>query len=490
MHYLTKTNFKLYLECPKHFWVKLNTPDQFKEKLSLADQHKIEQGYEVENLARNLFAPGIEMPSKLIEAVVATKEALKNNHVIYQATVEQANCLVRADIIVFDEQSKKWNIYEVKSSSTLKTKEHLPDIAFQRIVFEKMGIPIQDVFIVHLNKEYYKKNNIVWSELFQVENVTEKVAKIRSTIELQIQDAIKIMNFHVSDDLSSCYKPQECPCVKICHPNLPEYSIYDIARIATSKHLPYLRNNNIVDIHEMPDELELSENQAKQVQLAKKKATIIDKAKIKDLLGELVYPLYFLDYETFNSAIPLINGYKPNQQITFQYSLHILEKPEAEIQHCEYLANDLAETGIPLLNSLKHNIGNLGSIIVWNKSFEMRMNKEMAEIYPEYESFLTNINERVFDLMDIFKKNHYLDYRFKGSNSIKKVMPVLVPELSYQTLEVQNGSMAQVIWFYAVMNRLDKLAGKNKQDIFQNLLKYCKMDTWAMVKIFYKLQAL
>jgi hypothetical protein len=237
----------------------------------------------------------------------------------------------------------------------------------------------------------------------------------------------------------------------------------------------------IVDIYDVPDNFELSEKQRFQVEVAKSKETYIDKEEIEDMFDDLEYPLYFLDYETFNPAIPLFNGYSPFDHITFQYSLHVLDE-DGNLDHFEYLHTEKTDPIPHLLDSLKEHIKDEGSIVVWNKGFEGGRNKSMGSIYPEYRDFCEGMNDRLFDLMDVFKDNLYHDPLFKGSYSIKYVLPVLVPDLSYDDLNIRNGSMAMASWYDFVFK------DKEDENIIDDLLRYCELDTLAMVRVWEELR--
>jgi hypothetical protein len=243
-----------------------------------------------------------------------------------------------------------------------------------------------------------------------------------------------------------------------------------------------LADLDIFDVEDIPDDFKMTKPQKELFYVQKTKLPVIKEENIKKALDELKYPLYFLDYETISKPVPLLDGHKPNQQIAFQYSLHILEK-NGQLKHFEYLAEDFENATKNLARSLRENIGDVGSVIVWNQGFEKGRNKEMAEIHPEYRDFLLNLNNRVFDLMLIFKKD-YFHPDFKGSASIKKVLPVMCPGFSYDDLEIQNGTMAMDIWDKMIFGNKTE---QEKEEIKNNLLEYCKLDTLAMVEIFKKL---
>ena len=207
----------------------------------------------------------------------------------------------------------------------------------------------------------------------------------------------------------------------------------------------------------------------------------IDHAAIKREMAKLEYPLNFLDYETYNPGVPFYDGYKPYQHMVFQYSLHVFETPNSEPEHFECLVTEETDPSIKLVEHLSKHISPTGSVIVWYRPFEGARNSEMAERYPEYSDFLLNINERIYDLMDVFSKGYYVHRDFHGSASIKNVLPVLVQdhEITYDDLPIPKGDEAMMAWV-GIMSGIKPQ--EEVEQTKQDLLRYCEMDTLAMVK--------
>ena len=223
----------------------------------------------------------------------------------------------------------------------------------------------------------------------------------------------------------------------------------------------------------------LTQNQKTQVELEKSQKPEIEIENIQQTLEELEYPLIFLDYETYVSAIPKVEGFSPHQHVPFQVSVHVLES-ENKLKHFEYLADNIENAPLELIEFLNETIPSKGTIISWHASFENTRNKQISEIYPEYDQFLLGLNNRTFDLESIFKD----DYRhpgFKGKTSIKKVLPVLCPDFSYKNLDIQSGTEAMENWHRIIF---ESLSEEEIIKIQNSLLEYCKLDTLAMVKIF------
>jgi CRISPR/Cas system-associated exonuclease Cas4 (RecB family) len=483
-HYLSKSDFLKYQTCPGYLWLWKNNRELVPQDDAEDIERRIEQGNEVESYARKLFPDGVLVEDKLEQAQKKTDELVAaGKNTIFQATaITTEGLLAMADIIVRD--GDKWDIYEVKSTTDIK-KEHINDAAFQLVAFEKAGFEIGKVHLIHLNSEYKRHGSIEPKKLFIIEEVTEKLREIEKDIEAMTGDALDYVNRPDEPNTCSCNlktKSNHCPTFKHFHPDVPEYSIYNLTRISNKK-INTLVDMEVYHLDDIPDGFELTDKQQNQLTAHKIQKALIDHQEIKKELAVLKFPLYFLDYETVSTAVPMFEGTWPYQQVPFQYSLHIFTEPNGKLEHHEYLAQKKDGHPIPgLLEKMKEDIGPIGSVIVWNKNFEMGRNTEMGESYPEYRTFLADLNERVYDLMDIFTKQYHVHPEYHGSTSIKYVLPVLVPELSYKEMNIPNGAIATTRWYDSVAR--DDMPETERAQIYADLLKYCELDTLAMYKIY------
>lgn len=489
MAYLSKSDFLKYQVCPSYLWLWKHKREVVPVDEEDAINRRLEQGNEVERFARKLFNEATLVETKGAQAKVDTEKLVASGvNTIFQATViTEDGLLAMADVIRYDHQTESWDLYEVKSTNAVKS-EHISDTTFQRVAFEDAGYKIGRVSVIHLNKDYVRNGELEPEKLLKETDITDKVDAVISVIRQQIGDALEIINEPDEPKTCSCrLKPKSghCPTFKYFNPDIPEYSVFHISRIGNKK-LGILVDGDITDIEDVPDDFGLTVVQRNQVEVAKSKQPVIDVTAVRDVLSELEYPLYFLDYETLSTALPLFDGCRPFQQVVFQYSLHVQARPGAELEHYEYLARNSAQTPVQgLLGALQEHLGNEGSVVVWNKSFEAARNREMGVMYPVYADFLEGINNRIFDLMDVFSKQHYVHHQFKGSTSIKAVLPVLVPDVSYKVLDIQNGASASAKWYDALFGGVER---QESEHIFEGLLKYCCLDTLAMVKIYDYLQ--
>lgn len=480
---LTKTDFIQYLNCPESLWLLKNKPEIYpKGDFSLFLEKLINEGYEVEEYAKLLFPNGINLPENSTPEY--TKQQLESSNTIFfqPAFLSKKGVFARIDILE-KLPDNTYHIYEIKSATSIK-KGKLEDACFQKHVLQECGYPVSKTSIIHLNKDYVKDGDIIVNELLEVVDVTEQINLIYSAVVNDINSASNFIHKEVINEnqCSSRYKTRSnhCDCFKYFNKDVPEFSIYEIARISAKK-IGQLVDNNQLSILDIPSDFELSVIQQTQVESVRQELVIINKPSISKTLSSLKFPLHFVDYETFPTAIPKLNKMSPHNHLVFQVSLHTMQD-NGDLTHFEWLGTAL-EQPIEMLKQMQDFTGLTGTFISWNAPFEVSRNKDMLVWTPEFTDYLNYMNSHMFDLMNIFKTD-YVDYRFHGSTSIKKVLPVLCPQFSYSDLKVQDGTMALDTWGRMVS---DSHFNENKEQTRKNLLAYCKLDTLAMVEIYKKL---
>ena len=262
-----------------------------------------------------------------------------------------------------------------------------------------------------------------------------------------------------------------------CWNHIPKDAVFDVGNLHTKKKFE-LYNQGIILIKDIPDEFELSDKQRMQVEGVKNNTSYVDSMRLNQFLDNLCGPLYFLDFETISSGVPLFDRTRPYQQIPFQYSLHL--QYADEIEHFEFLAEtDGAEPRISFIKQFILDCGSEGDILVYNISFEQNIIEELIQAFPDYLVPLEGIIKRLKDLMTPFQKGWYYTPQMKGSHSIKQVLPALVPELSYKQLNINEGGTASSTFASMANGSFDGNFKQTRKD----LLQYCKMDTYAMVEI-------
>lgn len=492
--YLSKTDFLEYLQCPNNLWLKKKKPELYITKPPTDfDLKNFREGQDVEAFARRLFPDGILLNGDLKKLAEETKEliALKKSPIFQATFISARNLAAKIDIFDYNKKSDCWDIYEVKSSNEIKSDRehnHIKDVTFQSLVLREVSVPVGDIYIFHLNKDYKKSGELDIEELFVKANVSEDVNKAYGITESEIEEALGLLGEN-DIDLSSCpciylTRGNHCSSFSVFNPNVPDYSVHDILRIRPEK-IKTLIDSGVMSIGDISDSFQLTDNQKLQVNLEKSQNALINKEGICQSLNRLEHPLYFLDYETYMTAIPILDGFTPHQQMPFQVSIHKLDI-DGNLLHFEYLADNIEDATVRLIEFLKNSILPKGTIVSWYASFENTRHKELAEMYPEHSDFLLDLNNRTFDLEPLFKKD-YLHPGFKGRTSIKNVLPVLFPQFSYKNLVIQDGTAAMEGWRKMIF---DNLSNTEKENIKKALLEYCKMDTLAMVEIYKHLRSL
>ncbi len=466
---LSKTDYIQYLDCPEELWLRKNKPSVL-PPVDLDRQYKLDQGNLIDDFAQQWFLDGC----------VIEDWAINPEDVVFQLKAQSGGMLAITDIAVRQGAAKTIALFEVKAATRVK-KEHYHDLAFQKMVFEDSGYKVTATYLVHVNKEYITSKEIDHCNLMAIQDITMEVEQLMKDTRTLAPKVLEWVNGKAPKKRITigCSKKQKCPFVQMEYPALPKYSIFNIARISKSK-IKKLVGANILDIQDVPSDFPLSAKQRQQVEIAQEDEIVLKRGSIRRSINKLVYPLYYLDYESLSFVVPPQEGYKPYQQMVFQYSLHVQEKPGGKVKHYEYLLKSKTESVEQLIKDMQSKIGESGSVIVWNKSFEKGRNTEMGNLFPTYRPFLDSLNERMYDLRVPFQKGHYQHPDFKGKTSLKSVLPVLAEEVSYDDLIIQNGMVATIKWHHATDGRMDE---KAQAETFENLLNYCELDTLAMVKI-------
>ena len=489
---VSKSDYILYRECKKNVWLKKHRPDIYdKSGLSEFEKSIIETGNEVELLARKLFPAGVLIEGRGKEAQELTQQYVdKKESVLFQPVFVRYGFMAAVDILEYDTEKGGYNIYEVKATNEIKEKIHFYDLAFQVNLLRRCGLKITGIKLLHLNPDYVRKGELDLKNMFVIEDVTEGVEILIDEVSAEMDAALEYLTIETEPAGHCCCinKSRNNHCTTFCHsnPDVPEYSIHDIARIGSSKKkLQQLIDANIFKFEEIPEEMEFSEIQRNQIDAYVLDKILMEKELIRSELDSLIFPLYFLDYETCPAAVPRFDGYSPYQQIPFQFSLHKLESSSGKLEHFEFLHASLDDPSRALAEALQKYAGNTGTIIVWNKKFECKRNEEIGKRSPEFKIFMDSINHRIYDLMDVFSKQFYVHKHFKGSTSIKCVLPVLVPKLSYKDLHIQEGGTASQSWDKIALSNISK---EEKDQIAKDLLAYCELDTYAMYAIWRELE--
>ena len=480
---LSKSRYTCAYQCKKLLWLLDNLPEEKEE----TNTSVLDNGTNVGIVAKDLLGDhiDIEFNKDLNQMINDTKKALLNDSVVVtEASFNYDGNFCSVDLLKKDHDN--YEIYEVKSSTEVHD-IYLEDASYQYYVLKSLNLNVTKVYIVYINNEYVRHGNLELDKLFNIYDNTTYAISRYNEIKEEIKDIKQYMlnKEEPKENISiNCFKPYECPYFKYCTRNLPKPNVFDIKGMRNDTKIK-LYNNNIITYKELLNS-DINDKYKEVVDFTLNNLEPkINKTKIKEFLNTLKEPLYFLDFETYQQSIPLYDGIKPYEQIPFQYSLHYYNNNK--LCHKEFLAQDSIDPRRSLAESLVKDIPKDVCVLAYNMSFEKNVIKNLANTYQDLSNHLLNIYDNIKDLMIPFYKRDYYTKEMSGSYSIKYVLPALFkddPTLDYHNLnDVHNGSEA--------MNAYQSLSNLNKEEkekLRNNLLLYCKLDTYAMVKIYEKLK--
>ena len=485
---ISKSRYCSAVQCPKLLWLKKNVPDAFDS--SVMNQSVLDTGSAVGDLAMGLFGDYVEVSfGDLGDMISKTKQLIEaRTPIITEASFSIDGLFCSVDILkVFDENVVE--LYEVKSSTSVHD-IYYHDAAFQCCVLNKLGYKVRACNIVHINNQYERNGDLNINELFTVEDITTDAMLLRRDVEANIDEIREYIKqtLEPTDDIGEhCFSPYTCGFFGYCSRHLPTPNIFDVAGARTTTKFKCYRKG-IVSFEDLNTCDLLSGAQYKQVEHELfNYPPYIDKESIRGFMKTISYPLYFLDFESFQPAIPLYDNSHPYEQIVFQYSLHYIEHEGGKLKHKEFLAYPGEDPRRKLAEQLCSDIPLNVCTTAYNMGFEKGRIRGLAEIFPDLSEHLMNIHDNIVGLMIPFPKKWYYCKTMQGSYSIKYVLPALFPNdptLDYHNLEgVHNGGEAS--------DAFAKMADMTDEEIEttrEHLLKYCGLDTFAMVKVWDKLK--
>lgn len=473
---ITKQTFLNTLTCSRLGWLTAHPAHSYTlthTPASLADQLRMEQGIEIGKRARSVYPEGILVEQHGPEAIEQTKQLLSdtNTNVIFEATFQFNNYIARADILERTESG--WHLIEVKSF-TKESNDLIDDLAYTATILQQSGLKISETSLMLVSKDY--RIGMDENQLFELipcfDKVQNKVDVFRTLLD-QVDQIIQNDSAPEPDLILDC---KSCQLREECHGNSIHNHIFDLPRLSDKK-FQLLKMSEIIRIEDIPEVFDLTANQ-KVIRDGVVKGGITILKKSSEELVNVKFPAHYLDFETMSTAIPLYPNVAPYAQIPVQYSIHTCSAVNEIQSHKEYLAGHTKDCRLELAERLIQDLDGDGSIFVYS-GFEQRIIKDLTHWFPQLETSTYNIISRMIDLEKIIRETIY-HVDLHGSYSIKKVLPALVPDLSYNDLAINNGDMASSVYVYMVMGKYDeKEIEKHRKD----LLKYCQLDTEAMVRL-------
>ena len=484
--YLSKSKYCKAVQCNKILWL-----DKYKPEVAIqtAKESVLENGTKVGELARKIFGDyiNIDFNKDLNIMVEDTRKLLKNKpNIITEASFNYNNNFCSVDILKNDVDGVE--IYEVKSSTKIHD-IYLDDASYQYYILKELGLNVKNVNIVYLNKEYFRNGELELNKLFNIEDITNVAIKKQKEIKDKIEEINKYMSENNEKEPQKdidmyCFNPYKCPYWQYCSRCLPTNNVFDIRKMSLNRKMKFYKNS-IIKFEDIAKE-KINPQYLEQVLFEiNNKSPKIEIDKIKDFMQTLTYPLYFLDFETFQLAVPEFDGTNSYMQIPFQYSLHHVDDINGKLYHKEFLAESGIDPRRKLAEQLIEDIPYNACVLAYNMSFEKTVIKKLANYYEDLHEDLMKIHDNIKDLMIPFYNRDYYVKEMKGSYSIKSVLPALFPddpELDYHNLPVvHNGGEASEA-FLSLKNK----SKDEQKEIRNGLLVYCELDTYAMVKLWEK----
>lgn len=484
---LSKSKYCKGIQCPKILWLDRYKPEEAEDVLS---ESVISTGNMVGELARSYFGDYslVEFSYDKKTMTGKTEELISGGaENIAEASFMTDGLYCAVDIL--RRNGGGWDIVEVKSSTKVSD-IYVEDMAFQYYVLRCCGINVKNVYNMHINSSYVRRRELDLKGLFVIEDYTEAVKdkfdEVRSNISA-VRSYIDTETEPERDIDCCCDQPYECAYKHYCGKHIPEYSVFNMARMQTKKKYSLYREGIVSYEDILKNPKKVNEKQLRQAEaVVYGKPDEYDAGKIREFLDTLSYPIYHLDFETFQQAVPEFEGCSPYEQIPFQYSLHI-EYEDGQLIHKEFLAREGSDPRRALAESLIKDIPQDVCSAAYNMAFEKSVLKRLAASFPDISAHLMNIHENMHDLMVPFQQQYYYSAAMNGSYSIKYVLPALCPgdpELDYHNLDgVHNGAEASAAFAEMAKHTPEEIAAMRA-----NLLKYCGLDTYAMVKVLRKLR--
>lgn len=494
MFYFSKSRYCLLWQCPKLLWLSKYRPEL--KPFNPALQARLDAGNEVGDLAMGLFGDFTEVTvlredgrPDTRQMCAWTRQCIADGvEVICEASFDYDGLYCAVDIL--RKEGDGYAIYEVKSS-THPSHIYTVDISFQRYVLEQCGVKVTGTYLVCVNSDYVRGEELDIHQLFRIVDLTEEVAAEMGSVPSLLARAREVyaMETEPSTDIGlQCRDPYECDFWDYCARHLPTPSVFDLYRLPFEKKVAYYREGKAAFADLLYDGSITNPTRLRQLlHQETEQADYVQKEGIRDFLSRLSYPLYFFDFETMQPVIPPFVGSKPYAQIPFQYSLHYVEYEGGPLHHKEFLAESGTDPRRALAERLCEDIPPNACVTAYNKQFECGRLKELAELFPDLSSHLLSIRSNVVDLIEPFQKGLYYNRAMGGSFSIKSVLPALFPDdpaLNYHNLEqIHNGTEAMTVF-----PRIQDMPADEQETTRRNMLKYCELDTYALVKIWEKLR--
>jgi len=477
MYGITKRIFLASRDCLRQGWYIQNAASP--EPTSDADKFRMEQGQLIGQQARRLYPGGVLVYQRRPgDAARRTSRLLADPDVsaIFEAAFQWNDCTTRADLLSRGHDG--WTVKEVKSALAdgEPPDELVDDVAYTVMVARKAGLPVEQCSLLLLSGGFRlgMPPESLFAEIDVTAAVETRFPEFAASLD-QIRVAVSRTAPPPARLIPACrgceFFGTECLGRTLDHP------VIEIPRLHKNR-LAALADQGIVEILSVPDDFPLSGTQRIAVGCVKTGREFVGPSLSVDL-AKVQWPAAYLDFETVATAMPLFGQVAPHEQVATQFSLHQCDKPGYVVAHHEFLADPTRDRRRELAENLLTVLGDQGSVIVYHAAFERGQLAGLAELFPDLGPPLKAVIARLFDLEVVIRRGYYHP-AFRGSYSIKRVLPVLVPNLSYDGLPIGDGGTAVAKFARMALGQYDS---DQAAEIRRQLLRYCHLDTLAMVEL-------
>ena len=479
---LTREEYCLSVRCPRLLWLERNG-----EKSQSFGEREISETYD--KVAADMYCENIPKLKYIEEkdvymAMAKTGDAMSKKFTdIRNGAFAVGPLSCRPDLLRKNEDGT-YDLYIIRSATHLR-QIMCHDAAYQWFVLAACGIKIDDVMFVHVNGDYVKGKTAP-SLLFAEERITARTRSALSHVEKKVTAALTVLKMKNLPDIplhNGCFSPYDCECRDICFGLLPKKNVFDISGLNRQIKFKLYQKGTPAIEEAMYDPL-MPETQQHQIDMyLHGDPPEVKIPELKKFVSTLKYPMYFLDFECMQLPIPEFDGTRPFEQVAFQYSLHCLPEKGAEPTFKSFIAKPGEDPRRQMAESLFNDIPQNACVVTYACQLEKKVIATLAGMYPDLRKKLLRIHGNVKDIMIPFEKRYYYDAGMLGANSLKAVLHALYPEdgsLDYKSLEgVHNGKEAAVSYAMATAGA----EGVDPDTVVEELLRYCSLDTLALIKI-------
>lgn len=480
---LSKSRFVSGLQCHRKLWWEVHEPDAPELVPDAGATLRFAEGHRVGALARERFPGGvlIDLPHQAIaRRVAATRQALdRDPPAVYEASFLAGDVFCAVDVL--ERNGGGHNLVEVKSTTRVKP-EHLPDVAVQAHVLRRSGVTVERAELMHLNPECRAPD---LGPLFVREDVTAEVEALLPTIPDEVAAQGAMLAGPLPDVAVGphCFEPRECPFLERCWAAIPEHHVTELYGIG--QRAWDLVQQGFETIPDLPATLTFGETAERQ-RRALRAGRLVVEPGLAAALADVARPAAYLDFETVAPAVPVWPGTRPYEAVPVQFSCH-LEEGGGTFTHVEWIAEGPDDPRARIAAALIEACRRARAVLMYTP-FERTQIRKLAAWLPDAAPALAELDARLVDLKPIVQRYVYHP-AFGGSFSLKAVLPALVPELSYEALPIRDGDAATAALHRLIFDRA-ALDAADAAQVKRRLLDYCKLDTWAMVKLVERLRGL